>query len=315
MDFKICSVSPDDIGTDDRTFKISTNTDETDLVASIRTIGLLQPPVLISKESGYRVVCGFRRILACMALNMPSIPARILPPDTPGMVCAQIAISDNSFQRPLNLVEQSRGYALARQFSGGSSVWLKMVESTGLASSQTAMDRIIPIADMPASMQEALLEGSIALPVAVRITQLNDDDARALCTFFRQISTGLNVQRELMELITEISLRDGIAITRLIEMDEIAAVMENGDRSVPQKVHELRIILRSKRYPELSKAESLYLQKVKSLKLDPCVQLQPPPFFEGNTYRLTLSVHSRRQLNSLQHQLKKLIDHPDLLPE
>ena len=315
MDYKICSVSPDEIGTDDRTFKITTNTDETDLVASIRTIGLLQPPVLIEKESGYQVVCGFRRIQACRALNMTGIPARILPPNTPGMVCAQIAISDNSFQRQLNLVEQSRGYALARQFSGGSASWLKIVESTGLASSQTAMDRIIPIADMPVSLKEALLEGSIALPVALRITRLNEDDAKALCTFFRRISTGLNVQRELMEFLTEISRRDGIAIARLIEMDEIAAVMENGDRSVPQKVRELRMLLRSKRYPELSRAESRYLQKVKSLKLDPCVQLQAPPFFEGNTYRLTLSVHSRRQLKSLQHQLKKLVDHPNLLPE
>lgn len=315
MDFEIRSVSPDDIETDDRTFRITTNTDETDLVTSIRAVGLLQPPVLTKKESGYRVVCGFRRIFACRAVNMASIPARILPSNTPEMVCAHIAISDNSFQRPLNLVEQSRGYALVRRFAGGSSSWLKMVESTGLASSQTAMDRIMPVTDMPVSLQEALLEGSIALPVALQITQLNDDDARTLCTFFRQITTGLNVQRELLELITEISLRDNTSIARLIEVDDIAEVMDKGDRSAPQKVRELRTILRSKRYPELSKAESLYIQKIKSLKLDPHIQLAPPRFFEGSTYRLTLSVDSRRQLKSMQQQLNKLVDHTDLLPE
>ena len=46
-----------------------------------------------------------------------------------------------------------------------------MVESTGLACSQTAMDRIIPVAGMPVSLQDAILEGSIALPIALHINQ------------------------------------------------------------------------------------------------------------------------------------------------
>ena len=47
MDFKITPVSLDQIDTGDRTFKITTKTETTELALSISAIGLLQPPVLI----------------------------------------------------------------------------------------------------------------------------------------------------------------------------------------------------------------------------------------------------------------------------
>ncbi len=315
MDFKIAPGSPDRIETADHTFKITTNTDQTDLALSISAIGLLQPPVLIHRGGTDTVVCGFRRIAACKALNIASIPTRILPPDTSDIVCAQIAISDNSFQRSLNIVEQSRAYALVRRFAGRSPTCSKIVQSTGLACSQTAMDRILPVAGMPLSMQDAILDGSIALPIALQINLLDKNDALALGCFFRQISTGLNIQRELLALITEISHRDDIPVFRLMEQIDIAAVVGNADLPAPQKVRRLRMLLKVKRYPEVSKAESLYNQEVKLLKLNPRVQLQPPRFFEGNTYRLTLTLDSRRQLKSLLRELEKLVEHPNLLPE
>ena len=315
MDFKITPVSLDQIDTGDRTFKITTKTETTELALSISAIGLLQPPVLIKSGHGFTVVCGFRRIAVCEALGIDRIPARILHSDSSKISCAQIAIADNSSQRTLNLVEQSRAYALIRKFADCSSDWIKIVESTGLACTQTAIDRIIPVEGMPVSLQNAILEGSIALPIALHINQLDMDDARSLCRFFRQVTTGLNIQRELLELISEISRRDDISIARLIEQADIADIIKNPDFPATQKVQHLRMMLKAKRYPELGRAEASYHQKVKTLKLSPRVQIHPPRFFEGKSYRLSLTVDSRRQLKSLQSELEKLIHHPNLLPE
>ncbi|BBO67009.1 hypothetical protein DSCA_09390 [Desulfosarcina alkanivorans] len=315
MDYEISPVSVDQIETGDHTYKITTTADETGLALSIGAIGLLQPPILLKKGCGHVVVGGFRRIAACAALNMSAIPARILRSDASPLTCARIAISDNSWQRPLNIVEQSRAYALVRRCAEGSSDGQEIIASAGLPSSHTAMDRIMPVADMPASMQNALLEGSIALPVALQLIQLNEDDAGALCSLFRTLTTGLNVQRELVDLISEISLRDDIPIVRLMAQDDIAAITGNENMPAPQKVGELRGLLKTRRYPELSEAEALYHRNLKSLRLDPRIQLQPPRFFEGNTYRLSLRIDSRQQLKSLQPELDKIVRHPALLPE
>ena len=315
MDFKITPVWLAQIQTGDHTFKITTKTETDELALSIRAVGLLQPPVLIQTNNNFTVICGFRRIAACETLNIAKIPARVLHANCSKLTCAQIAISDNASQRSLNIVEQSRAYALIRKFADSPPDWIKSVESTGLACSETAVDRILPVAGMPISLQDAILEGSIALPIALHINHLESDDAMALCLFFRQVTTGLNIQRELLALISEISLRDDISIARLIEQADITDITKNADLPAPQKAQQLRIKLKAKRYPELSKAEASFNQKLKTLKLNPRVQIHPPHFFEGKSYRLSLTIDSRRQLQSLQSELDKLVHHPHLLPE
>jgi ParB family chromosome partitioning protein len=315
MDYRISSVSLDQIKTGDHTFKITTKTEITDLALSISANGLLQPPVLIKTGRKFTIICGFRRIAACETFDIARIPARVLRSNHSTLTCAQIAISDNASQRSLNIVEQSRAYALIRKLADRSPGWQKIVESTGLACSQTAMDRIIPVAGMPVSLQDAILEGSIALPIALHINQLKENDAKALCSFFRQVATGLNIQRELLALISEISLRDDIPIARLLAQADIAEIIANEDSPAPQKVQHLRMMLKAQRYPELSKAEASFNQKVKALKLNPRIQIHPPRFFEGTSYRLSLTVDSRRQLKSLHAELEKLVHHPNLLPE
>jgi ParB family transcriptional regulator, chromosome partitioning protein len=315
MDFKSGLVPLDRIDTSDCAFKITSRTDPSDLAGSIDVIGLLQPPMLIEKGPAYSVVCGFRRIAACMSLNREAIPARILEADTPAMICARIAIADNAFQRPLDVVEQSRAIALIRRFARESSAWPSIAAKAGLSASRAALNRILPVADMSPDLQNAILEGSIALATALQIHRLKKEDRTALCRLLRSLNASLNIQRELMTLIGDIAFRDGVPMAALIAREEIESILQNEDTERPQKVRVLRRLLKAKRYPALSKAESAFHQMVKSLKLSPRIQLQPPPYFEGKTYRLSLSIDSRPQLLALIGELEKIARHPGLLPE
>ena len=314
MVYDTSAIALDGIDTDDHTFKISTDRQTRDLALSIRTVGLLQPCVLIAVGPFYRVVCGFRRIAACRALDLTTILARTLPPDLSLLACARIAISDNAYQRPLNVVEQSRAYALIQQVAETSAAWPTVARACGLADSGTAMARLLPVASMPPTLQAAILSGDIALPIALRIIRLSPGDARALGHFYLRITTGLNKQRELWDLITDISARDGISIADLLAQEAIAAVVDDPDCPTPQKVERLRGTLKSMRFPELVKAEADFQRNLKSLNLHPHIQLAPPPFFEGRSYRLTLTVDDRDGLSRLQSELDRLIDHPNLLP-
>jgi hypothetical protein len=69
------------------------------------------------------------------------------------------------------------------------------------------------------------------------------------------------------------------------------------------------------RYPALSNAEDAFQLSFKALKVNSAIQLQPPRFFEGKAFRLSLSIRSRQQLKSLLGDLEKIADHPHLLPE
>jgi ParB family chromosome partitioning protein len=317
MVYDLSAVALEGIDTADQTFRITTDRPTRDLSLSIETVGLLQPCVLTPAGSGHRVVCGFRRIAACRDLNLTTILARILPPDLSPLACARIAISDNAYQRPLNLVEQSRAYALIQQCAAPSesAAWPTIARACGLADSPSAMAHLLPVAEMSTELQAAILSGDIALPIARRIDRLSRRDATSLCHFYLQITTSLNKQRELWDLITDISARDGISIADLLAQEAIAALVDDRDCPTPQKVQRLRGLLKSRRYPTLAKAEADFQRNLKSLNLNAHIQLQPPPFFEGKSYRLALVVEGRAALSRLLTELEKVIDHPGLLPE
>ncbi|MGD8701004.1 MAG: ParB/RepB/Spo0J family partition protein [Desulfosarcina sp.] len=315
MDFEIHPVSIDQIVTTDDVFKITTKSDITDLALSISAIGLLQPPVLKDNGSTYTVVCGFRRVEACRKLAHTTIPARIFGPDCPSIDCVRLAIAENASQRQLDVVEQSRAYALIAKFVDHPPSRMELANVVGLPASQSAMERILPVADMPIALNRALLSGKVALPVALQIHQLSSTDAMALTEFFNRITAGLNVQRELLDLIVDISRRDGCAIADLIQRDDVTRVLSDPETPAPQKVQALRKMIKAIRFPALSQAEANFHQMVQSVKLDPHIQIQPPRFFEGKNYRVSMTLSSRRQLKRLQLELDKLADHPHLLPE
>ena len=315
MDFDIRHVPTAHIDIEDLSFRVTTDADKRDLKPSLSSAGLIQPPLLIENGGRLTIVCGFRRVLACHELSWPAIPSRILPAGTDPIACVRTAIADNAFQRPLNIVEQARAYALIRNHAEAPSAWKNIAASAGLPESSTIMDRLLPVAQMPAAVQTAILDDRIALPIALEIHRMERDDAAVLCAFFMRISASLNVQRELLQLITEIARRDGVAIAQLLGRADIEALLDDNEIPTPQKVQRLRRRFKLARFPELSRMEETYRRSMKQLQLDPHIQLQPPQFFEGRTYRLTLNVDSRRQLRTLQSDLEKLIDHPDLLPE
>lgn len=315
MDYNVRSVPLSQIDTTDQTFRITTNTNYSQLVPSIQRMGLLQPPRLVPKGERYRIVCGFRRIAACQSISIPSISAMIDPDQLPKIHHARMAIADNAFQRPLNVVEQSRAIALIRRFTQDSENWQTIAETVGLPSSQAALERLLPVADMPESLQMAIANGSIALPVAISISQLQEDDGRVLSDLFKRINTGLNNQRELLEFLVELSIIKDLSISRLLEQEDINKILSDSDSPLPQRVQRLRQVLKKMRYPELSKAEDGFYQAVKALKVNSTIHLQPPPFFEGKTFRLSLSIHSRQHLKSLLPDLEKLAGHPHILPE
>lgn len=314
MDYDIQPVALDRIDTSDRAFKITTTIDKSDLTPSIRCVGILQPPVLIEKKRAWRVVCGFRRISASKAMNMKEIPAFVANGRSLAQ-CARMAISDNACQRSLNVVEQARAYALIRRVENRPEAWVEIAAASGLPASQAAIERILPVADMPATLQAGLLSGSIALPVALQLSRLSDTDALTLGNLFGKISAGLNVQRELLETILDISKRDRSTVAELIGNEKIDAILNDSEISIPQQVQKLRLLLKRMRYPSLSQAEKSFDDTLKSLKLNSRIQLQPPRFFEGKTYRANLSFDSCEQLRLLQTELDKLIQHPHFLPD
>ena len=79
-----------------------------ELSESIKQHGVLQPILVIKKETGYQLIAGERRLRASKLAGLDTIPAIIT--DKNSKDCAQIALIENIQREQLSFFEEAQGY-------------------------------------------------------------------------------------------------------------------------------------------------------------------------------------------------------------
>ena len=306
------TISTVDIDTEDLTFRITTSSDIEDLLGSIQKIGLIQPPLLIANSPGYTIVCGFRRIAACRKLGWTRITARILEKSVDRFKTAQLSIADNALQRSLNLVETSRALELLDDFGPDPQQRREAAEALGLPISRSVAPTIKKICRLPLSVQEGILRETIDLSMALELGGLNPATAGDLVRLFDHLKVGLNKQRELLLLVTEIAKREDISIQQLIGEQPLLDMLQKADPDRAIQRQQIRSLLRQRRYPAITEAEANYEKQVRQLKLGNQIQLVPPKDFEGTTYTLMLHFKNRQGLIHLNAKINEILENPAL---
>ncbi len=312
MRFKVSTVPLSAINIDDRIFLITTDTSYDDLAVSIKSVGLMNPPFLIHKASGYRIVTGFRRINACHSLGWPDIDANVLKPDTPELECVKLAVSDNSFQRPLNLIETSRSINLIRSLIEEDEIFMKTATQLGLPNNLAVLKKMEILCHLPWSVQQGVLSESISLAMALDLGKLKNDAGCIFAEIFNSLKLSLNKQREILTLAGEIAIREDISVPELLAGKEMRDIIGADDLDRTQKTRNLRLFLKRRRFPELFTAEKKFKSGLKKLKLGPGVQLNPPKYFEGKTYILNLAFDNLTELEDRKKTLEKMLKDPNL---
>ena len=291
-------------------FRITTWEDVEDLLASIRHAGLISPPLLIKQTSGYTIVSGFRRVAACRKLGWSEIIARILEPELNHLACLRLAIADNAFQRPLNLIETSRAFQKLSSFSGSLKQLAETASNCGLPTNHSIINKIKNLCLLPLPIQNSILKDTISLSMANELAMLEPDTAVDFARIFEQLKLSLNKQREIVTLIGEIARREDISIRQVLAFETFLHILTDDDLDRGQKGRKIRSFLRQRRFPRIVKTEQNYNAHLKKLKLGQDIKLIPPKEFEGTTYTLNLNFTSLAHLKTIQSMLDKIIQHP-----
>ncbi|RJQ87953.1 MAG: hypothetical protein C4519_00185 [Desulfobacteraceae bacterium] len=310
MAFEYRSVPLNAVDEADTTFRISFGTSGRGIESSIRHVGVINAPVLLCKKDRYTIVSGFARIAACRQLGWQQIDARCLPADTPSLKTALLAIADNAAQRDLNIVELARSYGLIARHVSEQAEQVAWLHSLGLSVNKELMGMLGRILQMTARLQNGLVEGAIALPIALRLHAMQDAGAEELAKLFQEIRLGLNRQRELLDWIQAIAVREELTVSEILEQDPIAAWRRDETKDRGHVAQLIRQHLRKRRYPEITAFERHYAQCVKALKLPQRIQMTAPPHFEGRTYHLGLDFQDKQELMELNREIQRIISSP-----
>ncbi len=307
------SIDLSSIDSEDGTFHITTQTEVQELVISIQQLGLMHPPILKQVDTRYRIISGFRRIAACRLIGWSKVPTFIVNPDTPEGTCALFAIADNSFQRPLNLIEISRSLNLLSCYFKEEKLQLKFASLLGLSEHRTHIKKIEKIYHLPQPIQDAILSETISLVVALDLAaamdaaELEPDTGVELVKLFEQLGIGINKQRQLMVMLREIALRENISVQQLLGHKAMRKILDNSELDRVQKGRQIKSYLQQRRYPTITRTGNEFEAQVKKLKLGESATLTPPRDFEGTTYTLTLRFDSHADLLDHQSKLERIV--------
>ncbi|MGD9275456.1 MAG: ParB/RepB/Spo0J family partition protein [Desulfobacterales bacterium] len=292
---------------EDTVYRITTSDVIDKLKDSIAVLGVLDPPILRQKAGGHQIVAGFRRIDACRLLGRSDLRARVLPTDTDDSTCVRLAIADNSLQRPLNLIETARALNLLAGVAADETDLSRQAAGLALPDNPSLMRKIMSLTTLPAGLQTRLAAGELAMAMALELKRLDSATAESLGCLFADLKLGLNRQRELVSLLTEIARREKIAISELLNEPALQNLLSAPETERSQKAGQLRSLLRRRRYPVMSAATAGFQDLVRHLNLGPGVQLVPPGNFEGTTYTLAITFDRLDQLRDRSLQIENLL--------
>ncbi len=296
----------------DTTFRITTRTDISELVLSIGCMGVLVPPLVKPDGDRLIIVSGFLRLDACRSLNLTTVTARLIPADASELSCARCAVAENRLQRQLNPLEMARGVALLAASVPEEGLLAAEVAAAGLSSNPDMTAKLLLAAKLPAAVQARLVDGTIGLAMALMLGDQAPEFSSACADLFGQLGIGLNRQREILGLISEIAARDEISPLDLIGQGAIRKIYTDADLERPLKVRMIRDWLYSRRYPNLARAQERFEEHRSRLKLGNRIQLKAPRFFESDQYTLSLQFSDIEGLRACLKRMEGVIDDPCL---
>ena len=142
-----------------------------ELVASIKEIGILQPPVVRKNGARYELIMGERRFRASKLAGLKRIPVIIR--QTPNNELLREALIENIHRSQLNALEEGAAYSqLLNDFNCTQEELAKK-----LGRSRTVITNMIRLLNLPTSVQQKVAAGTISAGHARALLGLTDSAA------------------------------------------------------------------------------------------------------------------------------------------
>jgi ParB/RepB/Spo0J family partition protein len=298
---KIVSIKK--INLKDERFRININCKNLSfLKASIKKYGLINYPVLTEREKGLIIVSGWRRVLACIELDMEKIPIYLLLEDDDLKVLL-FRIYEDLASRELNFLEKAEIISKLKSFGmRKEEIIEKYLPLLNINPSFYDFNIYLSLSNLDKSVKEAILNESLSFQSARAVTLFSKSDQKRLLPFLIPLSS--NNQKELLVNIYEILKRDNISLKTLLTKQDIKKIIESEEFSALEKAKKIREIIKDMRYPLLSNWEVAYKDWIRELKLPSSIKIIHDKFFEKEGLNLSIKF---RNPEELENNLKKML--------
>jgi ParB-like chromosome segregation protein Spo0J len=287
------------------------------LTASVKRIGVINPPLLMESGEAERfiVICGYRRLLACRTLSVSRVRAWVYRRGEIDDLGAFLTnLFDNLSIRDLNDIEKSIvvrkllfDFKMSRERVIREYLPLLKISPHGVM-----LEKYLKLDVLEEALKKALATGEIAFPTAARLSGFTAADRSAVFTLITGLKLGINRQKELIEWLEESSHRDAMPIAEILKDPEIQSLAADEQLPLAQRAERLRWVLRQRRYPRLSAAEERFAEGRRRLDLPEKIALTHAAFFEENRLKIQFEFASAAELAEMAQRLQRAAQSSEL---
>lgn len=171
-----------------------------ELAASIREVGILQPLVVRSTESGFELIAGERRLRAAKEAGLDRVPVLIRQAaDNESM---ELALVENLQREDLNPLETAAAYQALMEGFGLTKEQL----ANRLGKSRVAVTNTLRLAQLPPGIRDLVLQGSLTEGHARALLGLQDEEQMQILA--QRIQAEKLSVRKAEELVRERATKD-----------------------------------------------------------------------------------------------------------
>jgi hypothetical protein len=266
---------------------MSFNFDIERLVCSIEAVGLINMPfVTRNREGRLDIVTGYRRIIALKAMKYACVYCR----DLSGSGFSEyemflINLYDNIAIRRFNDVEKGMILKGLMMNISKEDVERDFIHILDIKNPRE-IDMLMEISEFNETEKRYIAKGDISINAIRR--GLDNRSRSVILKCISELGLNFNQQLQYIDYISDISIKEGKSIADIMDEYQFLSYLKEKDINTPQKGRAILNLLRTRRFPFLTKNEKEFNKKIKRLGFPDGIRIKHPPFFEGQDYRLEI---------------------------
>jgi ParB/RepB/Spo0J family partition protein len=275
----------------------SSGEDISSLARSIRSVGILNPPVVFLPEGDglYTVARGARRIRAALLLEMAEIPVRIST-EAGRLEHLKAGLHENVSERTLKPSERALALTLIiREGVDEKTAISEYLPLLGESPSGASMKYLLDLAGLPGAAREAADRGELSRESVQFLAGAEAQEAVRLFDLISGFGLTLGHQRRLTETLTYLTSSGETTLTRILGAPEVAGLTSAGSPRDGRAREKLMKVFSGMRNPMLTGMEDSFRETVGEMALPAAVSISLQATFDRGGFSLKMKGRSHRE--------------------
>ena len=285
-----------------------------DLRAAIGRWGVTNPIRVKEGRDAFLLVSGRRRVLAARDLGIRELPAHVYDVGLADADALRINLLDNFPSRKYSAVEAA--WAVKR-LSSDFSIPMDMVIDDffpllHLDHSLKIGKNLVTIWGLEDEIKALSHRRGYSLSSLACWASFTPEDRGAILAVFSSLPITSGGAGEILNLLSEISRRDGADVFSIFGGEEIGGLLSSDAAPPSQKAEKLKAAIRKARRPRLSELERKFADAVVAVRLPRGARLEHSPYFEGEEFTVSFQFRDKRDIRAMGEYLVALSEAEEL---